>query len=50
MAGLGILALLAPFATALTPLALSLAATAVLVLVAGWELLSLRETRRALKA
>jgi hypothetical protein len=28
---------------------LSLAATAVLVLVAAWELLSLRETRRALK-
>jgi low temperature requirement protein LtrA len=49
MAGLGLLALAAPFATALTPLALSLAATAVLVLVAGWELLSLRETRAALK-
>jgi low temperature requirement protein LtrA len=50
MAGLGILALVAPFAALLTPLALSLAATAVLVLVAGWELLSLRETRKALKA
>ena len=50
MAGLGLLALAAPFAAALSPLALSLAATAVLVLVAGWELLSLRETPQALKA
>jgi hypothetical protein len=44
-----LLGLAAPFATALTPLALSLAATGALMLVAGWELLSLRETRRALK-
>jgi low temperature requirement protein LtrA len=50
MAGLGLLAVAAPFATALTPLALSFAATAVLMLVAAWELLSLRETRQALKA
>jgi low temperature requirement protein LtrA len=50
MAGLGLLALAAPFATGLSPLVLSLAATAILVLVAGWELLSLRETRQALKS
>jgi low temperature requirement protein LtrA len=45
MIGLGILGLVAPFATELSPLALSLVATATLVLVAAWELLSLRETR-----
>ncbi len=50
MVGLGLLAALAPFAPALSPLALSVAATAILVLVAGWELVSLRETRTALKA
>ena len=49
MVGLGALAALLPVATGLSPLALSLAATADLVLVAAWELVSLRETRRALK-
>ena len=48
--GLGLLAALAPFAPSLSPLALSLAATGALVLVAFWELLSLRDTRRALSA
>ena len=47
--GLALLALILPFALGLTPLLLSLAATAVLVLVAGWEMASLRETRAALK-
>ena len=47
--GLALLALLLPFASGMTPLLLSLAATATLVLVAGWELVSLRETRAALK-
>jgi len=50
MAGLGLLALIAPFSAALSPLTLSLAATAALVLVATWELVSLRETRAALKS
>jgi low temperature requirement protein LtrA len=50
LAGLGLLALLLPFAGLLSPLALSLAATATLVLVAGWEWLSLRETRAALRS
>jgi low temperature requirement protein LtrA len=49
MAGLGLLGLVAPFATGLSALALSLVATSTLVLVAAWELLSLRETRKALK-
>jgi low temperature requirement protein LtrA len=49
MAGLGLLAAILPFAGLLSPLALSLAATATLVLVAGWEWVSLRETRRALR-
>jgi low temperature requirement protein LtrA len=48
LAGLGLLAAIAPFASNLSPLALSLAATGALVLVAAWELLSLRDTRRAL--
>jgi low temperature requirement protein LtrA len=47
MAGLGLLGLVAPFATEMSPLALSLVATATLLLVALWELVSLRETRRA---
>jgi low temperature requirement protein LtrA len=50
MIGLGLLGLLAPFAHLLSPLQLSLAATAVLILVALWELVSLRETRAALKS
>jgi len=49
MVGLGLLMALAPFASLLSPLALSLAATGTLVLVAGWELVSLRETRTALR-
>ncbi|MEA3045142.1 MAG: hypothetical protein QOH47_2980 [Sphingomonadales bacterium] len=49
MIGLGILGLIAPFATELSPLSLSVVATATLVLVAAWELLSLRETRETLK-
>jgi low temperature requirement protein LtrA len=50
LVGLGLLGLVAPFALMLSPLALSIAAAATLVLVAGWELVSLRETRQALKA
>jgi len=49
LAGLGLLGIAAPFAVRLTPLALSLIATLVLVTVACWELVSLRETRRELK-
>ncbi|HVQ10181.1 MAG TPA: low temperature requirement protein A [Allosphingosinicella sp.] len=49
MVGLGILAAILPFAGYLTPLVLSLAATVTLVLVAGWEWVSLRGTRRALR-
>lgn len=49
MVGLGLLAAILPFASSLTPLALSLAATGTLVLVAGWEWASLRDTRRALR-
>ena len=50
LVGLGVLAVILPFAFGLTPLLLSLAATGTLVLVAAWELVSLRETRAALKA
>jgi len=39
-----------PFAPRLSALALSLGATGALVLVAIWELRSLRDTRRALSA
>jgi low temperature requirement protein LtrA len=49
LAGLALLAALLPFAWHLSPLALSLAASATLVLVATWEMVSLRETRTALK-
>ena len=45
MAGLGLLVALAPFAHNFSPLLLSLAATGTLVLVAAWELISLREKR-----
>jgi len=48
--GLGLLAGLLPFASGLSPLALSAAATATLMLVAGWELVSLRETRASLRS
>lgn len=49
LAGLGLLALILPFAAHLTPLVLSLAASAILVLVAGWETMSLRDTRQTLR-
>jgi low temperature requirement protein LtrA len=49
LVGLGLLGAAAPFAFRLSPLALSLLATAVLVLVAVWEMLSLRDTRRTLR-
>ncbi|HEY5712401.1 MAG TPA: low temperature requirement protein A [Allosphingosinicella sp.] len=49
LVGLGLLALILPFAGHFSQLHLSLAATAVLVLVAGWEWVSLRETRATLK-
>jgi low temperature requirement protein LtrA len=42
MVGLGLLAVLTPFPGVLPPLAFSLTATAILVLVAAWEALSLR--------
>ena len=48
LVGLGLLAALVPFAPGRSPLALALAATCVLVLVAAWELFSLRDTRRSL--
>jgi low temperature requirement protein LtrA len=50
MVGMALLAAVLPFAAGLTPLALSLGATGVLWLVALWEMLSLRETRRSLRA
>jgi low temperature requirement protein LtrA len=49
MVGLGLLAALLPFAGHFTPLLLSLSATGCLVLVAAWELISLRETRSGLR-
>ncbi len=49
MVGLGLLALLAWPAPSLSPLVLSVAATGVLIAVAVWELVSLRETRAALE-
>lgn len=49
LVGLGILAALLPVAWQLSPLVLSLAATATLVLVAIWEMLSLRDTRKTLR-
>jgi len=49
MVGLGFLFAVTPFASGLSPLLLSVAASASLVLVAGWELLSLRETRGTLR-
>jgi len=48
MVGLGLLGLILPFASGLSPLFLSLAATGTLLLVAGWETVSLRESRAAL--
>lgn len=49
LVGLGLLALLVPFAWQLSPLILSIAATATLVLVAIWEMRSLRDTRATLR-
>lgn len=49
LVGLGLLAAILPFAWALSPLVLSVAATATLVLVAVWEMRSLSETRKALR-
>ena len=49
LVGLGVLAAILPFGWQLPPLALSLAATATLVLVAIWEMRSLRETRKTLR-
>ena len=50
LVGLGLLAAILPFAWQLSPLALSIAVTAVLVLVAVWEWRSLRQTREELRA
>ena len=49
LVGLGMLAAILPFAWGLSPLVLSLAATATLVLVAIWEMRSLRDTRKILR-
>jgi len=49
LVGLGLLAALLPFAWQLSPLVLSVAATSALVIVAIWEMLSLRDTRRSLR-
>ena len=49
LVGLGLLAAILPFARHVSLLHLSLAATGALVLVAGWEWVSLRETRMALE-
>jgi low temperature requirement protein LtrA len=49
LVGLGLLGAVAPFSPNLSPLVLSLAATGVLVMVAAWELFSLRDTRRELR-
>jgi low temperature requirement protein LtrA len=49
LVGIGVLALLAPGAIALSPLGVAAGATAVLVLVAVWETLSLRSIRAELR-
>ncbi len=49
LVGLGLLGLVVPFGGLLSPLILSLTATGTMLLVAVWELVSLRETRAALK-
>jgi low temperature requirement protein LtrA len=48
LVGLGLLAAILPFAFYLSLLHLSLAATATLVLVAGWEWMSFRDRRASL--
>jgi hypothetical protein len=45
----GLLAVLTPAASLLSPLALAAAATAVLMTVANWETLSLKDTRAELR-
>jgi low temperature requirement protein LtrA len=45
LVGLGLLAAILPFAWHLSPLVLSIAASATLVVVAFWEMRSLRDTR-----
>jgi low temperature requirement protein LtrA len=47
LVGLGLLALLAPLAAFLSPLAFSVSATAILVVVAAWETISLRPKETA---
>jgi low temperature requirement protein LtrA len=49
LVGLGLLGAILPFAWLLSPLVLSIAATATLALVALWEMRSLRETRATLR-
>jgi low temperature requirement protein LtrA len=49
LVGLGLLGAILPFAWRFSPLVLSLAATATLVLVAFWEMRSLRDTRANLR-
>jgi low temperature requirement protein LtrA len=49
LVGLGILAAILPFAWMMSPLSLSLSATGTLILVAFWEMRSLRETRKSLR-
>lgn len=43
LVGIGLLVLLVPFASHLTPLALSAATTAIMLIVAAWEAISLRD-------
>ena len=50
LVGLGLLGLVLPFGGLLSPLVLSLIATGTMLLVAIWELISLRETRTSLKS
>jgi low temperature requirement protein LtrA len=49
LVGLGLLGAILPFAWQLPPLALSVTSTATLILVAIWERISLRDTRKALR-
>jgi len=49
LVGLGLLAAVLPFARQMSPLNLSLAATGSLILVASWEMISLRETRSSMR-
>ncbi len=49
LVGLALLALIAPFAAPMAPMLLTSLASAVLVLVAAWEMISLRHTRAKLR-